>query len=174
MVENAHGTLGALLVLIAIAGLAAGLIRRHLRRRQFLRDLLAACITPAELKQRLDSHEPITVLDLRHSLDFLAEPYTIPGAMRVPLESLGKRQIEISKDRDVAFYCTCPNETSSATTAVKLRRYGITRIRPLQGGFHSWLQSGFRVQSLTPPRQAAPDNPQAPAGSIDTLGRSSD
>lgn len=156
MVENAHGTLGVLLILIAIACLAAGLIGRHLRRRQFLRDLLAARITPAELKQKLDSHEPIIVLDLRHSLDFLAEPYTIPGAMRVPLESLGKRPIEVPKDRDVALYCTCPNETSSATAAVKLRRYGIIRVRPLQGGFHSWLQSGFPVQSLTGPSQAAP------------------
>ena len=69
------------LVVLVIAALTAYLVRKHARRQRFLRDLQMARISPEELKQKLDRHEPVTVIDLRHSLDFLPEPYTIPGAL---------------------------------------------------------------------------------------------
>jgi hypothetical protein len=47
------------------------LFRKHARRQKFLRDLQIARISPEELKQKLDQHEAVTVIDLRHSLDFL-------------------------------------------------------------------------------------------------------
>ena len=43
-----------------IAALAAVLVRKHLRRQRFLRDLRMARISPEELKQKLDRHEPVT------------------------------------------------------------------------------------------------------------------
>ena len=70
---------------------------------------------------------------------------------RVPLEELEKRQGEIPRDREVVLYCTCPNEASSAITAVKLRQVGISPVRPLRGGFHSWRQLGFPVESAFDP-----------------------
>lgn len=45
------------------------------------------------------------------------------------------------------LYCTCPNEASSAMTAVKLRKYGLTKVRPLHGAFHRWRQLGFPLES---------------------------
>ena len=110
-----------------------------------------ARITASELKQKLDKNEPVTIIDLRHSLDFLPDPYTIPGAIRIPLEELEKRQDEIPPNREVVLYCTCPNEASSAITAVKLRQIGISGVRPLQGGFHAWRQLGFPVESAFDP-----------------------
>ena len=110
-----------------------------------------ARITASELKQKLDKNEPVTIIDLRHSLDFLPDPYTIPGAIRIPLEELEKRRGEIPRDREVVLYCTCPNEASSAITAVKLRQVGISPVRPLQGGFNSWRQLGFPVESAFDP-----------------------
>ena len=138
----------AILVAIFAVGTFVGyLARKHLRRQRFLHDLRIARITPAELKQKLDRHEPVTVVDLRHALDFLPEPYTIPGAIRIPLEELEKRNTEIPRDREVVLYCTCPNEASSAVTAVKLRRYGITRVHPLEGGFHGDFTVGVSLDS---------------------------
>ena len=136
--------------------LAAGvfvvyIVRKYVRRRSFLQALRMARITASELKQKLDKDEPVTIIDLRHSLDFLPDPYTIPGAIRIPLEELEKRQGEIPRDREVVLYCTCPNEASSAITAVKLRQVGISPVRPLQGGFNSWRQLGFPVQSAFDP-----------------------
>jgi rhodanese-related sulfurtransferase len=109
-------------------------MRKFLRRRAFLRALRIARITPEELKQQLDSHEPLAIVDLRHPLDFLPEPCTIPGAIRIPLEDLEKRKDEIPHDREVVLYCTCPNEASSAATAARLRRIGIANVRPLLAG----------------------------------------
>jgi len=140
-------TSAIVMAIFAVGTFVGYLARKHLRRQRFLRDLRIALITPAELKQKLDHHEPVTVVDLRHALDFLPEPYTIPGAIRIPLEELEKRNAEIPRDREVVLYCTCPNEASSAVTAVKLRRYGITRVHPLEGGFHGWRQLGFPLES---------------------------
>jgi len=36
---------------------------------------------PKELKEKIDAGEDIIVVDLRHSLDFDANPETIPGAL---------------------------------------------------------------------------------------------
>jgi len=32
-------------------------------------------------------------------------------------------------------------------TALKLKRHGITRVRPLQGGLHGWRDLGFPLHS---------------------------
>ena len=139
------------LVALVIAALVAYLFRKHARRKKFLQDLQIARISPEELKQKLDRHEAVTVIDLRHSLDFLPEPYTIPGALRIPMEDLDRRNREIPRQQEVVLYCTCPNEASSAMTAVKLRKYGVTKVRPLQGGFHMWRGLGFPVESAFGP-----------------------
>ena len=38
------------------------------------------------------------------------------------------------------------NEATSARVALKLREVGITRVRPLEGGFQTWLDYGFPVE----------------------------
>jgi rhodanese-related sulfurtransferase len=133
--------------MLLFGAFSAYLVRKHLHRQRFLRALRMARITPTELKQKLDMHEAVTIVDLRHSLDFLPEPYIIPGAIRIPMENLDKQQSQIPRDREVVLYCTCPNEASSAMTAIKLRKFGITRVRPLQGGFHTWRELGFPLES---------------------------
>jgi len=139
---------GAVIVALIVMGLLVFYVaQKYRRRQQFLRDLHMARMTPLELKEKLDRHEAVTVVDLRHSLDFLPEPYTIPGAIRIPMEELDKRNSEIPRDQEVVLYCTCPNEASSALTAMKLRRHGITRVHPLQGGFHGWRELGFPIHS---------------------------
>lgn len=147
------------LAVLVIAALTAHLVRKHARRQRFLEDLRIARISPEELKQKLDRHEPVTVIDLRHSLDFLPEPYTIPGAIRIPMEDLDKRNREIPRGQEVVLYCTCPNEASSAMTAVKLRKYGIAKVRPLHGGFHTWRRLGFPLESEFGPVPATTGQP---------------
>jgi 3-mercaptopyruvate sulfurtransferase SseA len=38
--------------------------------------------------------------------------------------------------------------------ALTLRRYGVTRVRPLAGGFGEWQRQGFPVQRV--PAEAVP------------------
>ncbi len=122
-------------------------VKTHIRRHRFVNQLRMARITPDELKHRLDTNKDLVIVDLRHALDFLPEPYTIPGAIRIPMDQLEERQAEIPRGREVVVYCTCPNEASSVVAAVNLRKYGITRVRPLAGGFHAWRERGYPVYS---------------------------
>jgi len=147
IVELAAKASSVLLALIAIAGLVSYVSMKYARRRRFLNELRMARITPRELKQKLDHHEPVTIVDLRHSLDFLPEPYTIPGSIRIPMEELERRTKEIPCNAEIVLYCTCPNEASSATIAARLKRHGISRVRPLQGGLREWRSLGFPLES---------------------------
>lgn len=159
--------LGTLLLGVLVVGiLAAYLVRKNLRRKQFLRQLRMARITPEELKQKLDEHEKVAIVDLRHPLDFLPEPYTIPGAIRLPMEELESRNHEIPRDRDVVLYCTCPSEATSAMTALRLRKLGVTRVRPLAGGYFAWRKRGFPLDSQfgpIPPLRSRSFAPKATA-----------
>ncbi len=98
--------LGSWLVVLLVA-LAAGYIARKLhQRRRFLRELRVARITPQELKAKLDAGENVVVVDLRHRLDFEADPRTIPGAISLSVEDFEERWREIPADREVVLFCT--------------------------------------------------------------------
>jgi membrane protein DedA with SNARE-associated domain len=98
--------LGEFLVVLLTAALAAYVGRKYLQRQKFLRELRIARITPAELKRMLDTGERVQIVDLRHSLDFEAEPSTLPGALHFDPLDMDKLLPEIVSDRDVVLYCT--------------------------------------------------------------------
>jgi rhodanese-related sulfurtransferase len=54
----------------------------------------------------------------------------------------------------VVLYCACPNEATSARIALLLKRHGITRVRPLEGGLGAWMALGFPVLAVEPPALA--------------------
>src|SRR6202453_3268136 len=68
---------GALLIL----GVIAFFIGRLVRRRMVLKDLAAARLEPEELKRQLDAGEQVCIIDLRHPLELLPDPFTLPGAV---------------------------------------------------------------------------------------------
>lgn len=136
-----------LVPVLIVVGLIAYTIFKFVRRQRFLQQLRIARISPQELKLKLDSGENIAIIDLRHPLDFLPEPYTIPTAIRLSLEELRKRHEEVPRDRDVVLYCTCPNEASSAKVALMLQQMGVTRVRPLEGGYWGWRKLGYPLTS---------------------------
>ncbi len=137
---------GALLLLAILAFFAARLYRRRL----VLRRLVASRLEPDELKRQLDSGESVYIVDLRHPLELVPDPFTLPGALHVSPEDLAARVHEIPRDRDVVLYCTCPNEATAATTAMKLHKLGVERIRPLRGGFDEWKRLGFPMDAIPP------------------------
>jgi rhodanese-related sulfurtransferase len=93
-------------VVILIACLAAYIAWKYVERQRFMRKLRIARITPAALKQKLDAGENLVIVDLRHSIDFEAEPHMIPGALQLAPDELERRHQEIPRDRDVVLYCT--------------------------------------------------------------------
>ncbi len=142
---------GALL-LAAVAGV---LIGRIVRRRAVLRTLAAARLEPAELKKLLDAGEPVYIVDLRHPLELLSEPFTLPGALHFAPDALTLRHSEIPRDRDIVLYCTCPSEATAAKTAMTLSKLGIERVRPLRGGYDEWKRLGYPRDEVPPVVSAA-------------------
>jgi rhodanese-related sulfurtransferase len=88
-------------------------------------------------------------VDLRHPLDMFTDPGMIPGAIRLPPDQLQAQGLDLPQDRDIIVYCTCPNEASSVSTALRLRKMGITRVRPLLGGFDAWKRLGYPLEEAT-------------------------
>ena len=79
---------------------------KFIARQYFLRELRIARISPEELKERLDAGENVTIVDLRHSLDFEADPETIPGAFRMDAKDLEQKDETLPRDREIILYCT--------------------------------------------------------------------
>jgi membrane protein DedA with SNARE-associated domain len=102
----AGAQLGGSAVILLAGAFAAYLGWKVVRRRILYRALRLARITPEELSQRLAQGEPVVVLDLRHALEFAADPHTIPGALRMSPEELDQRYGEIPLDREVVLYCS--------------------------------------------------------------------
>ena len=98
--------LGAWLVAAMVVAALGYVALKFVQRRWALRRLSVARISPEELRQRLDAGEPLVVVDLRTALDVEADPYAIPGALRITAEELEERHREIPRDREVVLYCT--------------------------------------------------------------------
>jgi rhodanese-related sulfurtransferase len=78
------------------------------------------------------------------------------------LDRIAREVAAFPNDRDIVFYCACPNEESSKRAAQILLAKGFTRARPLIGGIDAWLAMGGDVDHgmpMTFVRDAA-----APAG----------
>jgi len=142
---NLAGRFAGVLILVAVSGL---LLERLHRRRVVLKALAASRLDPIELKRRLDAGEPMFIVDLRHPLELLPDPFVLPGAMHFSPEELAAHQAEIPHDREVVLYCTCPSEATAARTAMMLHSLGIANVRPLRGGFDEWKRLGYPLQPI--------------------------
>jgi membrane protein DedA with SNARE-associated domain/rhodanese-related sulfurtransferase len=138
---------GALILL----GVILFFIGRLIRRRMILKDLAAARLEPEELMRQLDAGEQVFIVDLRHPLEILPDPFTLPGALHFSPDALASRHGEIPRDRDIVLFCTCPSEATAAKTAMQLHKLGIERVRPLRGGFDEWRRLGFPLDAVTDP-----------------------
>jgi rhodanese-related sulfurtransferase len=89
-----------------IAAFATYIGYKIVARRRFLRELRISRITVDELKQKIDAGEDLVIVDLRHSMDFEADPETIPGAFRLDAQELEEKNDRLPRDREVILYCT--------------------------------------------------------------------
>jgi hypothetical protein len=107
-VERLHvaSAVGPILFEASLVALAANVGIKYMQRRQFLKELYKSRITPEEVRQMLELGEKIVILDLRHPLDSLADPRTLPGAVRVLPNEVTSRADMLPKDGEIILYCT--------------------------------------------------------------------
>ena len=149
MAAKAMRTAKPLLVLVAI-GFCAWLVFKWVVRWRFLRHLRAARMTVEDLKDRLDAGERIVLVDVRTAFDIEAVPYRLPGAVRFAPGDLGQGRAPFQREDIVVFYCSEPNEATSARLTMFGYKRGYRRVHPLRGGIESWRSKGFPVEPLTP------------------------
>lgn len=139
---------GKMALTVIALSLGAYLVYKYIHRQKLLRDLRVARITPIELKQLMDDGFQSVVVDLRDILDQVADPYTIPGSLRLTPEGLEQRHQDIPRDRDIILFCACPNEATAAKMALMLRRRGVSRVRPLTGGIDAWRELNYPLEKV--------------------------
>jgi membrane protein DedA with SNARE-associated domain len=98
--------LGSWAVVLLILALASYILYKFVARQKFLRDLRISRISVDELKKKLDAGQALSIVDLRHSLDFEADPETIPGAVHLDSKDLMEKNGLVPLDREVILYCT--------------------------------------------------------------------
>ncbi len=152
--SNFFTMLGHFAVVLVAGMVVAALLYRVWKKQQFLKELRGLRIEPAQLLAMIADAEreglqiPF-IVDLRHPLDVLSDPFMLPSALRLGPEELKLRKEIIPLDRDIVLYCTCPSEETSAKVALELRRMGVKRVRPLRGGLQGWKDAGYPVHGVT-------------------------
>ncbi|HKM67193.1 MAG TPA: VTT domain-containing protein [Candidatus Acidoferrum sp.] len=91
---------------LLVATLACYVAYKFVARQKFLRELRISRISPEELKEKLDAGESLTIVDLRHSVDFEADPETIPGAFRMDARELEQNDGKLPPGSEIILYCT--------------------------------------------------------------------
>lgn len=134
-----YGAMAAALIVVALALYIAF---KWWERRRFYRALRLARITVEELRGLNDHGKRPIVVDVRSALARKADGRLIPGALAMDPAEIESRLRELPRDREIVFYCSCPNEASAAQVAKQLIQLGYTRVRPLAGGLDAWFHSG--------------------------------
>jgi membrane protein DedA with SNARE-associated domain len=98
--------LGGWLVVLLVAIVVAYISYKFIARQRFLRELRISRISVDELKRKIDAGEQLSIVDLRHSVDFEADPKTIPGAVHFDSNELTEKDDLLPRDREIILYCT--------------------------------------------------------------------
>ncbi|HEY4931756.1 MAG TPA: VTT domain-containing protein [Terriglobales bacterium] len=97
---------GSWTLVLVLGGIGGYVAYKFYERRRFLKAVAGVRITPDDLKSKLDAGEAVTIIDLRHPLDLLPDPQTLPGALRISPEDLASRHSEITRDGEIVLFCT--------------------------------------------------------------------
>jgi rhodanese-related sulfurtransferase len=115
-------------------------------RRRFYKMLRIARIGVDELRALMDGGKRPVVVDVRSPGNRDLDPRFIPGALAMDVAEVDRRLEQLPANREIIFYCTCPNEASAAQVAKKLIGLGYTKVRPLHGGLDAWIAAGYEVE----------------------------
>jgi len=109
-----------------------------------LRDLEGYCeagetppvLEPEDVRDRLRGPGAPLLVDVRDGWE--VEIGTLPGALHLPLSSLGERWRELPQDREIVVYCHAGMRSFEAMRF--LRSKGMRRVASLAGGADAWSE----------------------------------
>ena len=95
-------------------------------------------ITVTQLKQRLDTGEPLVLIDVREPFEWDIANLGDYGARMIPLGEVLERAGEIERNEDVVIYCRSGSRSAGAVR--QLRARGFERVFNLRGGLIAWAE----------------------------------
>ena len=95
-----------------------------------------ANITPTELNRRLDSGEPIVVIDVRESWELAI--MSLPFARPIRMIEILSRLAEIPHDCPVVIFCRTGSRSTRTVEMLQLRGYN--NVYNLEGGILAWAR----------------------------------
>jgi NADPH-dependent 2,4-dienoyl-CoA reductase/sulfur reductase-like enzyme/rhodanese-related sulfurtransferase len=100
---------------------------------------IAAGISAAELKAKLDSGADLVLLDVRGPAEVEAAPFRDPRTVNIPLGRLRARLGELPRDKEIVTFCKISVRGYEAQTILKAE--GFDNVRFLDGGLMAWPYS---------------------------------
>ena len=95
-----------------------------------------------DLRRRLDTGEPVVLIDVRGADEFAAPPGHLPNAINIPLPDLAGRVAEVAAlARPVVL--VCKTDRRSARAAETLLAAGVADVAVLRGGTDGWHERGL-------------------------------
>lgn len=91
-------------------------------------------ITPTELKEKLRSHQPIQLIDVRELSEH--KTFNIGGEL-ISLAHIFAKPDAIHRDIPVIFYCKMGIRSQIAIQRLQ-EKYGFTNLINLRGGMERW------------------------------------
>jgi len=116
-------------------------------RRRFFKMLRLGRLSVQELRDLMTSGKSPVVVDVRSAAVRATDRRYIPGAIAMDLAELRRDGANLPNEREIVFYCTCPNEASAALAARQLIALGFEKVHPLRGGLDEWVAAGFDIET---------------------------
>ncbi len=91
-------------------------------------------ITAKELKERMDRHDNVTVIDVREPYEYAIAK--IPGTKLVPLASLPERLHEFDTADEIVLHCKSGKRSAEAYRTME--QAGFKKLSNLKGGITAW------------------------------------
>lgn len=140
-VVGEFGTLGAVLVLLALSGFVAFKWRQ---RRLFNERLRMERISADALAGLIEAGGTPVIVDVRYAI--AKYDGRIPGAIPVTREAWPAALDAVDPHAIIVVYCACPGDAGAAIVAARLRQRGFSNVRPLEGGIDAWRLTGRALQ----------------------------
>ena len=105
-IVHSAGRITGTLAIVGGALFAVYVAFKLIRRSRILRLHHEKRMSPEELKARMDARHPLVIMDVRSRGAIEAFPYTIPGAILIPMEEIADRGSEIPSGKELVLYCS--------------------------------------------------------------------
>jgi NADPH-dependent 2,4-dienoyl-CoA reductase/sulfur reductase-like enzyme/rhodanese-related sulfurtransferase len=92
-------------------------------------------ISPKELNEKMQSGEPVTLIDVRTKLE-LTEIGPIPGAVHIPIDLLRRRLQSLDPEQETILYCAQGLRSYLGNRILAMN--GFKKVRTLSGGLDTW------------------------------------